>query len=107
MDRVRNRHLLLSDLLLLLASPFLLYALRFEGWTWAPEHLRTALVFTALAVPIQLAVLQAFGLYRRLWRYASIDELELIFVAGATAGSVAAWLGIFGVREIGLAPARV
>jgi hypothetical protein len=56
---------LVSDLLLLLATPFLLYALRFEGWTWAPEHLRTALVFTLLAVPTQIAVLDGQATFRR------------------------------------------
>ena len=85
MRHLRNRHLFLLDAALLSVLPALLYVLRFEGFSWGPEHTRTAIVFTLWTVPTQLAIFAAFGLYRRLWRYASITELELIFVAGVAA----------------------
>ena len=89
MRQIRNRYLLAVDALLLGAVPFAAYALRFEGLAWAPEHVETARVFAIVMVPVQMAVLLAFGLYRRLWRYASIWELELIFAAGAVAAAIA------------------
>jgi FlaA1/EpsC-like NDP-sugar epimerase len=91
MRRFRNRYLLLSDSVLLITLPFLLYALRFETFAWAPAHTNTAIAFTLVMVPTQLVVLMSFGLYRRLWRYASVWELQLIFAAGVV-GASAAWI---------------
>ncbi|HJQ20605.1 MAG TPA: nucleoside-diphosphate sugar epimerase/dehydratase [Gemmatimonadaceae bacterium] len=91
MRRFRNRYLLAIDALLLSALPYVAYALRFETFSWAAADTRAALVFTALMLPVELFILLRFGLYRRLWRYASIWELELIFAAGLV-GAAAAWV---------------
>lgn len=85
MRRVRNRYLLALDTVLLATAPILAYALRFEGWTWPSEQTFTAKLFIALSVPLCVAIFFTFGLYRRLWRYASIGELEQIFLAGVVA----------------------
>src|SRR4051812_4001989 len=95
MKRFRNRYLLASDAALLTALPFLVYALRFESFAWAATDTRAAIAFTALMVPLEIAILLAFGLYRRLWRFASIWELELIFAAGVVASAVAWVVGAF------------
>src|SRR5258705_11521631 len=95
MRRFRNRYLLVIDVALLAALPFLLYGLRFETFVWHPYHLRTAAVFALVMVPLELAILLAFGLYRRMWRYASISELELIFAAGVVVSAVACVVGAF------------
>ena len=107
MQSVRNRHLLLVDTLLVFTMPFVLYALRFEGWEWPPEHRRTAIIFALALVPLSVAVFFAFGLYRRLWRYGSLAEMELIFEAGLTAGLLAAIAGgiVFPLTDI--TPVRV
>jgi FlaA1/EpsC-like NDP-sugar epimerase len=107
MARVRNRYLLLADTVALSAAPFLLYALRFEGSSWGPLHRQTAIIYTALLVPICVAIFLSFGLYRRLWRYASVAELELIFVAGVAAAVVSALLGGYVLPTTGLTPVRV
>src|SRR6185436_2763759 len=91
MRRFRNRYLLAIDTALLLALPFFLYALRFETFSWTQDDTQTALTFAAVMVPLEIAILLGFGLYRRLWRFASIWELELIFAAGVVA-SAAAWI---------------
>src|SRR5688572_24897294 len=91
MSRFRNRYLFVVDTVLLLAVPFTAYALRFEGWNWPVEHAETARLFAIVIVPVEIAILLAFGLYRRLWRYASIWELELIFAASVVAAA-AAWI---------------
>jgi FlaA1/EpsC-like NDP-sugar epimerase len=92
---------------MLIVAPVLAYALRFEGLNWLPDHKATAVVFTALSVPISLMVFVLFGLYRRLWRYASIAELELIFGAVATADVLCVILGGWLMPRVGLSPVRV
>src|SRR5919201_502611 len=107
MQRFRNRYLLLIDATLLALLPVVVYALRFETFNLEPDHARTAIVFTAVMVPLEIAILVAFGLYRRLWRYASIWELKLIFAAGVTA-AIAAWLvGAVLVPAVRLTTVRV
>ncbi|HEX7420711.1 MAG TPA: nucleoside-diphosphate sugar epimerase/dehydratase [Thermoanaerobaculia bacterium] len=107
MRSIRNRYLLFIDAGLLGAAPFLAYAIRFEGWHWTVPDRATALIFAGLGVPLSIAVFWAFGLYRRLWRYASIAELELIFAAAATADIVGFILGFWILPGAGLTAARV
>ena len=107
MMRFRNRYLLISDATLLAALPFLIYALRFESFTWDVRDARTAFAFTAIMVPLEIAILVGFGLYRRLWRYASIWELKLIFAAGVAAAAVAWIVGGILLPASGIATVRV
>src|SRR4029079_2801721 len=107
MPHLRNRHLFVLDVLLLSVLPFALYALRFESLGLDAANLRTALVYTAAVVPVQLAIFIGFGLYGRLWRYASITELELIFIAGLVAGVVNVVLGSLVLPRTGLVEQRV
>jgi FlaA1/EpsC-like NDP-sugar epimerase len=107
MRRFRNRYLLASDALLLSALPFLVYALRFESFTWSSQDVQTAWTFAFVMVPLEIAVLLAFGLYRRLWRYASIWELKLIFAAGVVAAAVAWIVGALVLPLLQLTPVRV
>jgi FlaA1/EpsC-like NDP-sugar epimerase len=107
MRRFRNRYLLAVDALLLGALPVFVYALRFESFSWPVQDTRAALAFTMVMVPLEIGILLAFGLYRRLWRFASIWELELIFAAGVVA-SVVAWIvGAIVLPITGLSPVRV
>ena len=92
---LRNRYLLAFDVILLCAVPPLLYALRFEGAEWGAANAATARWFTGTATPVYLLVMFAFGLYRRLWRYASVAELKRIIVAGGTASILCALLGTY------------
>jgi FlaA1/EpsC-like NDP-sugar epimerase len=107
MRRVRNRYLLALDAVLLAVAPILAYALRFEGWTWPSEQILTAKLFIALSVPMCVAIFFSFGLYRRLWRYASIAELEQIFLAGVVASIGCAVIGTWILPAWGLTRARV
>jgi FlaA1/EpsC-like NDP-sugar epimerase len=107
MRSLRNRYLVFSDAAFLLAAPFIAYGLRFEGWSWAPEHRATAIAFAEISVPVSLAIFYFFGLYRRLWRYASIAELELIAGAVATADVIAVTLGGWALPSFGVTPVRV
>ena len=107
MTRFRNRYLLLLDAALLALLPFALYALRFETFAWSAEDTRAAIGFAVIMIPLELAILLAFGLYRRMWRYASVGELELIFAAGVLAAATAWIVGGFALRYSGLTSVRV
>ncbi len=105
--QIRNRHLFLLDAVLLGLGTLAAYFVRFEGLDWGPENLRTALVFIAFSLPVKLGVLLSVGLYRRLWRFAGVAELEHILVATAISGCVSALLGAFILPVVGLTPLRV
>ena len=93
MLRSRNRYLLLLDLLLLPAATLLGFASRFEGWSWPAPYTRVAAVFLVVMVPVKLAISWRAGLYRRLWRYASISDLECLLTVGASAAVAALVVG--------------
>lgn len=107
MSRIRNRHLFVSDAVLLSICPFLMYALRFEGFDWGTSQAVTALVFTGVMVPVRLAVFRLFGMYSRLWRYASVGELQSIFTAAVVGAIICDPLGIWVLPGLGITPSRV
>ena len=82
------------DAICLGVAPFLVYALRFESWSWPLAQRSTSLIFAGIQLPLAIAICLCFGMYSRLWRYASIAELELIGVAGATVAAVNTILGM-------------
>src|SRR5262249_14742605 len=86
---------------------FLLYALRFEGWGWGAQHARTAVLFTTIIVPVQLAINLAYRLYQRLWRYSSIAELRSILFATLTAAVPIVLVGAVFLPASGLTATRV
>lgn len=82
--------LVLGDAVLVGSSLYLALVLRFEG------HIPFSFMsnFERLlwpAVLLNIFIFFVFGLYRRLWRYASVDELLLIFLAVGT-GSTATFV---------------
>lgn len=91
MRRFRNRYLLVIDAIILSMAVFALYGVRFESMDIGPSNLRSAVMFATLAVPLQIVVLISFGLYRRLWIFASVGELERIFGASAVA-AIPTWI---------------
>ena len=107
MTNIRNRYLLLSDLLLLSAAPFVAYAIRFEGLAWTRADGNTAALYATLSVALKLAVFLPFGLYTRLWRHASIPDLAKILQAGAASSVGCAVLGWYALPALDLTPVRV
>lgn len=107
MNLSRNRYLLLVDVVLLAIAPFLLFALRFEGFRWPPNELHNVVVFTLAMIPARIVVYYLFGVYRTMWRYASIAELELVVVAGVWGSIVAALLGVSVLVDVGLITSRI
>jgi FlaA1/EpsC-like NDP-sugar epimerase len=83
---VRNRFVLIGDLALIIVSVLGSFALRLDV-SELPYYFPAALVMCAVALTVKIPVYYFFGLYRRLWVYASTNELRLIIVA-VTAASV-------------------
>jgi len=104
---LRNRHFLAFDLLLLPLATLLAYALRFEGLTWPAENVIGAAWFVLLTLPVKLAIAHWAGLYRRVWRHASLHEAEQMLKAAALSGVVCFGIGALLIPGLGLAPSRV
>jgi len=100
----RNRFVLLADLLLIVVAALGSYALRLElTEDFFRFYLQAVLWLLATSLVIKPVVYALFGLYRRLWVYASVSELKLIVAAVTTASLVVAtlnitlfWLNVFG-----------
>ena len=103
----RNRHLLLLDLAFVPLATLLAFTLRFEGWDWPAQYRSIAFWFLACALPCKMLLLYGFGLYRRLWRFASISELEVIVAATASSGLLSLVLGAVLLPGIGVIALRV
>ncbi len=98
---MRNRYFFILDLALLALTPTLALVLRVDvavGWAVYAAALAR---FTVVALAVKLAVFFLFGLYRRYWRYASVNELVSIVLAVGTATAVVAGL-FFGAGVLGL-----
>ncbi len=77
--------LLAGDLVLIAVSVLGSFALRLELGTLFFYFLPQALRMIALAILIKPVVYYAYGMYRRLWAYASIKELLLVLLSVTTA----------------------
>ncbi|MBX3053009.1 MAG: polysaccharide biosynthesis protein [Caldilineaceae bacterium] len=82
---LRNRHFLGLDLVLLTFTPLLAFLLRTDGlstqpagWDLLSRYATGLVIYTLLGLVVRLLVFQRLGLYRRYWRYASIEELDRI-----------------------------
>ncbi len=81
---LRKRFMVLGDLLLIVASALGSFALRTDLGPLFVYYLPQALWLLGVSLIIKPLVFHLFGLYRRLWVYASIKELKLIIVAVST-----------------------
>jgi len=81
---VRNRFVLIGDIALTIVSVLGSFALRLDVGE-LPYYFPAVILMCAVALLIKIPVYFFFGLYRRLWIYASTGELRLITVAVTTA----------------------
>jgi FlaA1/EpsC-like NDP-sugar epimerase len=99
--KLRNRHFFVLDLLLLLITPTLALTLRvYLPWETGQYTFGLA-VYTLLSLLIKLPVFHSFQLYRRYWRYASIDSMLSIITAVMIASFLIAGV-FFGLHIVGL-----
>ncbi|MGH7604660.1 MAG: polysaccharide biosynthesis protein [Gemmatimonadaceae bacterium] len=92
---MRNRHLFLLDAASLVVGPIIAFVVRFEDFGWLGQNLRMVLPYIFLAGPIRLVIFYNLGMYKRLWRHASIGELKQILVAGGIGAVFAALVGFW------------
>lgn len=96
--RVRNRHLLMADMLLVPMAAVLAFALRLDNAQLQP-YVRTMLVFTLAAPIIKIPIFAALGLYTRYWQFAGPDEM-LLLVWSAALGALAQGALFLGTQAI-------
>jgi FlaA1/EpsC-like NDP-sugar epimerase len=86
--RIRNRYLLMGDVFLSLISVLASYMIRLELIAIFPTYQVSLLWMLGAVIVVKPIVYYFFGIYRRLWRYASIRELVLIIMAVSTASMI-------------------
>jgi len=104
---MRNRIFLALDVLLAVVVALLSFTARFEGLAWWPSLGRLAITYLAVAIPIKLILFWHVGLYSRLWRYASISDLEIVLVACILGAVASFFVGLVLVPGLRLAPMHV
>ena len=82
--QIRNRFVLIGDIALVIISVLGSFALRLNASN-LPFYFPAVLVMCAVALLVKIPTYYFFGLYRRLWVYASTNELRLITAAVTTA----------------------
>jgi FlaA1/EpsC-like NDP-sugar epimerase len=91
---VRNGYLLWADILLITVAAISAFIIRLDTFSVWP-YLVQGWFLIPLAIIIRPALFYLFGLYRRMWCYASVNEL-LSIVGAVLAGSVVIAVLIFG-----------
>ncbi|MGC8856830.1 MAG: polysaccharide biosynthesis protein [Anaerolineae bacterium] len=81
---VRNRFVLAGDVALIITAVLGSFALRLDV-AQLPYYFPATLIMCAVALLVKIPTFYFFGLYRRLWVYASTNELRLIVVAVSAA----------------------
>src|SRR5881398_1773165 len=99
---MRNRYFLLIDALGAAVSVLIAFTARFEGLAWWPTLGQMIIAYALIAIPLKLCAFFAVGLYRRLWRYASIGDLEVAVAASAIGLLIAFIVGLVIVPSLHL-----
>lgn len=87
---LRGRHLLALDLLAIALSYVGSLALRFDPPSALfNEYVSRYLWVLPVLIVVRLGTFVAFGLYQRVWRYASVAELQAIVLAVSVSSAVA------------------
>ena len=84
----RNRMVFFGDLFIIVVSALGSFALRTDLGPLFVYYLPQALWLIGISLIIKPLVYYSFGLYRRMWIYASTKELKLIVVAVSTASVI-------------------
>lgn len=106
-DRLRSRTAAFAHDVLMVPVAWLgAYWLRFNLEMPPPHFVDAALSALPLIVPIQMAMFWLFGLYRGVWRFASLPDLMRIAKAVAT-GTVLVLGALFVINRLYLVPRSV
>ena len=86
-SRLPSAFVLLADIIITMVAIIAAFALRLEG-DRVSDYIQSFYWMVLISVLIKPVVYYFFGLYRRLWAYASINELTLISTAVSVASAV-------------------
>lgn len=100
---LRNRWLFLIDLVLIIIAALGSFALRTDLGPLFTFYLPQALWLVVIALLVKPFVFYVFGLYRRMWVYASTHELKVIVIA-VTTSSVIVSLILVVLRALNVLP---
>lgn len=100
---MRNKVLLLSDLCLIVIAALGSFALRTDLGPLFTFYLPQAAWLMGIGLVAKPLVLYFFGIYRRLWAYASVQELKVITLAITTASVVVSLIVVL-LRAIQVLP---
>lgn len=73
--RLSNRDFFLFDIIIFLISPIIASYLRFDGvinWKYIGSGI---IIYSMISLVIKMSAMYIFGIYRRYWKYASVDDL--------------------------------
>jgi FlaA1/EpsC-like NDP-sugar epimerase len=100
---LRNKYILIGDFVFIFISILGSYALRFELGPLFFQYLPSAIWIVIASLIVKPLVYYLFGMYRRMWMYASIQELKLIIISVTTASVIVSSIVIsllsFGIFE--------
>jgi len=85
---IRNRYILIGDLFLSFISVIGTYILRLELIEVFSNYYLSLLWLLLLSLTIKPLIFYFYGLYRKMWIYASIRELKLVLLAVTTSSVV-------------------
>ncbi|MEZ4729020.1 MAG: nucleoside-diphosphate sugar epimerase/dehydratase [Caldilineaceae bacterium] len=103
--QIRNRHIFVADLAVLVLLPFIAMSLRLETLHWSSHRNQVVFFFLLIALLVKLPIFYHFGFYRRYWRYANLSDLTTlsgaillasVVLTGLFAG-LHSWLGQHGL----------
>lgn len=89
---IRNRYVLIGDTILTVLSVLAAYVLRLELIEVFSNYYRSLIWMLGLSLVVKLLVYYFFGLYRRMWVYASMRELRLVISAVTVASALVSFL---------------
>lgn len=100
--KLRNRHFFIHDVIFLLALPSLALLLRTDSLASIDRYNDSLLILTVSFAVLKLAIFHAIGLYKRYWRFASIDEMAKIVFAVLSATVVQGLVFFMVLKPYGL-----
>ncbi len=102
-----NRQLLIVDSTVLVFCWGLSWTLRFEGLGWLTLWREAATNHLIISVPLWLTISATFGLYRRSWVSASVEDLENLIVTMLVAAVANVTVAMFLLPLTGLTATRL
>jgi FlaA1/EpsC-like NDP-sugar epimerase len=100
---LQNRLIFVVDLFLIIVAALGSFALRTDLGPLFLFYLPQALWLVGIALLIKPLVFHGFGLYRRMWMYASVQELVLVILSVTTASVIVSTVVVIG-RAINVIP---